>query len=128
MMKFSQIGRILEKLYTDKMMVWRYHDEHKPNGSTESIMDENALYADIPCRISFSTPDKSQSPEIDVNPINHTVKIFCGVNADVKKGDYIKVQRIQDDGTLLSEYDGNINEPAVYTTHKELMFKKDGEA
>jgi hypothetical protein len=127
-MKISGFGKLLATTYTDKLSINRYGKVDNPDGTTGTKLPDIPVYTDIPCRLSFNQEDNPETSKQDVNPIYLQIKVFCGVGVDIRKGDFIEVEKLADDGTVLALYKGTANLPLVYTTHKEILFAKVGDA
>lgn len=127
-MKLSPFGALLETMYGDTMTVYRHTTSTNSDGTTSTELSQNAIYTDIPCRISATKPDYSESLLVDKNPQRAEIKIFCGTKYDIHKGDKIVATKKQDDGTTLITYTGISNLPLVYVTHVEIVLVDVGDA
>ena len=127
-MKLSPFGALLETMYQDTMTVYRYTTSTNSDGTTSTNLSQDAIYTDIPCRISATKPDNSESSLVDKNPQRAEIKIFCSTKYDIHKGDKIVATKKQDDGTTLITYTGTSNLPLVYVTHVEIVLVDVGDA
>jgi hypothetical protein len=127
-MKLSPFGALLETMYVDTMTVYRHTTSTNSDGTTSIKLSQNAIYTDIPCRISATIPDNSESSLVDKNPQRAEIKIFCGTQYDIHKGDKIVATKKQDNGTTLITYTGTSNLPLIYVTHVEIVLVDVGDA
>lgn len=127
-MKLSPFGALLETMYVDTMTVYRYTTSTNSDGTTSIKLSPNAVYTDIPCRISATKPDNSESSLVDKNPQRAEIKIFCSTQYGIHKGDKIVAKKKQDDGTTLITYTGTSNLPLIYVTHTEVVLVDVGDA
>ena len=110
------------------MTVYRYTTSTNSDGTTSTKLSPNAVYTDIPCRISATRPDNSESSLVDKNPQRAEIKIFCSTQYGIHKGDKIVAKKKQDDGTTLITYTGTSNLPLIYVTHTEVVLVDVGDA
>jgi hypothetical protein len=127
-MQLSRFGALLETMYVDTMTVYRHTTSTNSDGTTSINLSQDAIYTDIPCRISATKPDNSESSLDDKNPQRAEIKIFCGTQYDIRKGDKIVATKKQDNGTTLITYTGTSNLPLIYVTHVEIMLVDAGDA
>jgi hypothetical protein len=127
-MKLSLFGELLETMYSDTMTVYRYTTSTNSDGTTSTKLSQNAIYTDIPCRISAVRSDNSESSLVDKNPQRAEIKIFCGTQYDIHKGDKIVATKKQDNGETLITYTGTSNLPLIYVTHAEIVLVDVGDA
>ena len=127
-MKLSPFGALLETMYGDTMTVYRHATSINSDGTTSTKLSPNAVYTDIPCRISATKLDNSESSLVDKNPQRAEIKIFCSTQYGIHKGDKIVAKKKQDDGTTLITYTGTSNLPLIYVTHTEVVLVDVGDA
>ncbi len=127
-MRLSGFGSLLATTYMDVMSINRYVPHENEDGTTGTRLPETPLHEAVPCRISFEQEDNPEPGKQDVNPIYQKIKLFCGVGTDIKKGDFVEAKKVGDDGTVIGLYKGTANLPLVYTTHKEILLVKGGDA
>lgn len=127
-MKLSPFGALLETMYVDTMTVYRHTTSTNSDGTTSIKLSQNAIYTDIPCRISATIPDNSESSLVDKNPQRAEIKIFCSTQYDIHKGDKIVATKKQDNGATLITYTGTSNLPLIYVTHVEIVLVDVGDA
>ena len=127
-MKLSPFGALLEIMYVDTMTVYRHTISTNSDGTTSTKLSPNAVYTDIPCRISATKPDNSESSLVDKNPQRAEIKIFCSTQYDIHKGDKIVATKKQDNGAILITYTGTSNLPLIYVTHVEIVLVDVGDA
>jgi hypothetical protein len=127
-MKLGMVSKVLAKTYKDLMSISRYEAVVGEDGTTQTTLKLIPTYTDIPCRVSFSDSDNSETTKDDSNPIYMEIKVFCGPQVDIKKGDKLVVTCKDDDGTTLKTYNGNANLPFTYVSHKEIRITEVGEA
>ena len=127
-MNLSSYGSLFTSMYSDLMTVYRHAPSTNADGTTSTKLSSIAVYKDIPCRISTTKPDNAETNLDDKNPLYADVKIFCGSQYSIKKGDKIVAIKKQDDGTTLITYTGTSNLPFVYPTHIEIGIVDVGDA
>lgn len=127
-MKISGFKSIISSTYTDIMDIYRHVEVMNTDGTSGIQISQMPLYTGIKCRISFENRDASNTISEDTNPINLQIKIFCEPSVDIKKGDKLIVYRNDDNGNIMSSYEGIANLPFVYTTHKEIEITEIGDA
>lgn len=121
-MRLSDFSGIISTLFTDKMSINRYQEIKNSDETIDTILPDTPLYAEVPCRLSFASRENPDDNEIDDIPIKISPKIFCKIDVDIKAGDFVTVQRIDDDGNITASYSGKVGLSSVFMTHKEVMF------
>lgn len=128
-MKIGRFGKLLTTMYSDKLYIRRYETITNEDYSTSIKLQDLTTIEAIPCRISFATQDLSELTRIDYNNIEMQVKVFCSFNTDIKKGDLVRVERMQDeDNTEIESYEGIAGLPYRFSTHQEFIIIQKGEA
>jgi hypothetical protein len=127
-MKLSKFSKLLTPMYTDIMTVYRTEPKENSDGTTSVKLSETPVYEDIPCRISTTKADNSESTADDTNPQYSEIKVFCAPDYVIRKGDKIVAVKKQDDGTTLITYTGTANLPFAFVTHKEIVLAEVGDA
>ena len=122
-MKLSGFSGIIKSMLTDKMSINRYSNKDEEDGTTTTVLPDTPLYTDVPCRVSFlSSGEKPNDKDVDDTPIELVPKIFCQLSADLREGDFIVVNRFNDEGEVIATYAGKVGLPSVFITHKEALF------
>ena len=121
-MKLGGFSKILESMFTDKMSIRRYQDVTNDDKTTDIILPDTPLYEGVPCRLSFVSGENPEEKEIDDVPVSNVMKIFCGECVNIRAGDFIKVERFNDDGVVIATYAGKVGLPSKYITHQEVLF------
>lgn len=122
-MKLSGFAGIFSTMFTDKMSIARYVDKDNEDGSTTTVLSDSPLYTEVPCRISFlSSGEKPNDKDVDDTPIKDVPKIFCELGTDIREGDFVTVERFDDEGKVIATYSGKVGLPSVFITHKEALF------
>ena len=134
MVKLSKVSKIYNSLYTDRLTVQRFvaadesnESSYNEDGTLKVGEELVTIYEDKKCRISFSSKD-NETPELDVNKIEQQIKLFCDVTLEIKKGDYLKIDRMSDDGCVLATYEAIASLPFKYVSHQEIYLTKTGYA
>ena len=127
-MNLSSFGNILQSMYTDEMDIYRYTEVEDTDGTTTTKLSNSPLYTDVPCRISFSSPDEPETTREERNPIYLRIKVFCSSTVDISKGDRIIARRLDEHKNVLATYEGTANLPYVFVTHKEILLTEVGDA
>lgn len=127
-MRLSKFSKIMSKMYTDKMEVKRHEEVTNDDGTTGIQLLTVSKLDNVPCRISFVTKDYPLTSLEDKNPIRLDVKVFCDVDVDIKKGDLLIIDRLDDNGQTITTYKGISNLPYRFVTHQEIELVKVGEA
>lgn len=115
----------LEQYYTDRCTTYRYGPVLEEDGTTTEKLDmENPILVDHACRISYvaNRQEDPKDSDVDSNPILTQPKIFINQAADVKAGDYMVAQKMDDDGkTVIFTYSGPIGLPFAHESHLEFQ-------
>lgn len=104
----------IARLYTDLAEIYRHSQVDNDDGSSDYILPDAPIYANIPCRISFERIDPPFEQAEGGRPITTSVKIFADPKTDIKAGDYINVARGNE------VYSGSAGQPAMYESHLEV--------
>lgn len=115
----SWTRKYLRRMYTDKAAVQRYVETVADDGTTEVTVDPVDI-ATYPCRVSFSQQDTQDNTQEDISPKVLGVKLFFDIDADIRKGDVITVNKMAEDGTILQIIKGNAALPSMYVNHIEV--------
>lgn len=121
-MRLGDFAGIITTMFSDKMDITRYVDIEMEDGSTQTALPDTPLHTDVSCRISFSSEENPGDTDIDNTPLKLTPKIFCGLGADLRAGDYVTVRRLDDNNEVIATYSGKVGLPAIYSSHKEALF------
>ena len=124
-MKISGLGKLFALMYDDRMDIYRTSRSNNEDCTTSISYDPTPLYADVRCRLSFSSDDTGSDSEVDRNPVRFNPKLFCGADVDLRAGDYVVVRRYADSGSLMVSYEGPVAMPSRYTTHQEALMHID---
>lgn len=127
-MLVSKFKKALDLLYTDSMDIYRHLEIVTDDGTTYTNPATIPLYQNVRCRISFNSSDASESSLEDRNPIRLSVKVFCGPETDLQKGDKLIIRRLDNSGNIMRSYKGIANLPLIYPTHKEAQLIEVGDA
>lgn len=127
-MRLGNFAKLLNIGFSDRLSVIRNIPYKNSDGTTGIRREVHPIYRDIPCRISFSFWDMPESSSLERNPIFQQVKIFCGIDTKLKKGDEVTVERIGDNSEVIHTYGGTLGNPNIFETHQELLFFQGGEA
>ena len=114
--------------YTDRLSVKRHVEIINSDGTTGLSLPNTPIYDDVQCRISFNQTDNPEPGKEDSNPIYMQIKLFCAPELDIRKGDSLVAQRLNDDGSVLKTYTGKSNLPLQYASHLEVMMTEVGDA
>lgn len=120
-MRLGDFAKIITTTFADKMSINRYVDKETEDGSTETILPDEPIYTDVPCRISFSFDESPKDREVDEVPVKNICKVFCSTNVDIRAGDFVTVNRFDDDRNVIATYSGKMGLPSVFITHKEAL-------
>ncbi|MBS4958414.1 hypothetical protein [Clostridium sp.] len=107
----------LERLWKDKMSIYRYVDE-TINGVTKS--KEKLIAENIKCK--YSKGSLSDIGE-EVPSIENSYTVFCGLDVDIMEGDKIVVT--QSNGRIITL---RVGEGFPYSKHQEFTVKRDDKA
>lgn len=131
MVNFKSIQKIHRKLmYHDKCDIYKYEVGTNPNGSKSTKKTKVPIYADVPCKISFSDRiwDTFHHNLVDTTPYEKQPKIFMEVEYHVEAGYYIEARRYDPgSGELLFTYEGQSGLPQVFLTHQEILLDMRGD-
>ncbi len=103
---------VLEGLYEDKCTVTIRHGDKVDEETLETVPDEEILYFDIPCRLSYG---HSRT----INGLMHDgseqdITLFVGPDVEIPTGSRIKVSR----ASVIMHF-GRSGLPSVYMSHRE---------
>ena len=121
-MRLGDFSRIIETTFVDKMSITRYEDKENADGSTDTVLPDAPLHEEVPCRISFPFDESPKDSDVDNVPVKNVCKIFCKRDTDIRAGDFVTVQRFDDDGNVIATYSGKAGLSSVFITHKEALF------
>ncbi len=120
--KLHSFFPILNLLLSDKMDILRYNSYINEDGTTGIGLIPVPVATGVSCRISFSSRDNPKDEMVDENPIRYSPKIFCPPDTDIQTGDEIVIKRLQDNGSVMEVYEGQVGQFARYPTHLEAAF------
>lgn len=124
-MRLEGLGSLLSILYNDRMDIYRTQRRANDDTTIDISYEPTPLYTDVSCRLSFSSDDTGADAEVDRNPVRFNPKLFCSSRVDLRAGDYVKIYRMADDGSVMSEYEGTVAKPSKYSTHQEAFVRID---
>lgn len=107
---------MFEILYTGRATV--YEKQPVKNATTaRTTFEKQAVYTDIPCRLSFESSNHASYVE-NVAEAEQLVRLFCAPDYQIKKGSEIEVT--QNGQTVLYV---SASEPARYINHIEINLR-----
>lgn len=112
-----RVRKAVERLYTDVCDVVERRDYVDPKTKITRKNQEVKVYENLPCRVSFETVKAASETESASN-VEQSVKLFVSPDVDIKSGSKVIVNR----GGNIVEYSAS-GEPAVYSSHKEILLK-----
>jgi hypothetical protein len=116
-MYIARHRRIIEKMYTDRVIVYRYSKIKDPV-TKETKLVPQPVYTDQPCRLSQIALGKNDQTEAQ-NEIRYETKLFIAPEIDIRQGDLLEVTR----GTVTrKKY--TAGEPFLYSTHQEVSLQR----
>ncbi|HIZ55314.1 MAG TPA: hypothetical protein H9671_03800 [Firmicutes bacterium] len=121
----GMVSRLIAQLFEDRASVYRSEEGKNPDGTTASGLQEIPVLQDLPCRISFPYQVNLDQPYnicTQNNPERMRGKLFLPPETDIRKGDFIRVQRRE--AETLTEYIGYAGVPIHYSTHIEVIFEE----
>lgn len=127
-MKIAAFGPLLTSTYTDNMDIYRHTQVTNADGTIGIGIPATPVHSKVKCRLSFESRDYPKSDLEDTNPINLQLKIFCGPYTDIKKGDRLVANRIDENGNVMKSYQGTANLPFIFATHQEVEVVESGDA
>ena len=114
--KMVKVRKALESLYSGTCTITEHQKVKKENKSTG--FQDVVVHEDIPCRLSFSTINTTNSTGGGASAVSQSVKVFLASDIQVKPGSKLTIT--QNDVT--TEYKSS-GEPAFYTTHQEIVLE-----
>lgn len=117
----------VEFMYDKQATIKRYEEFEKPSGA--SGMDWVPKHVNVPCRIStLGSSSLNNTDQEDANKIIYDEKLILSRIYDIRAGDEVIVNEV-DDGVLLSsvKYEST-RKPFVYVSHQEVLLKFKGYA
>jgi len=115
-MDLTRHRRAIERMYTDKVTVYRYVQVKDPV-TKETKLVPQLVYTTHPCRISQRALGQNNQTEAQ-NEIRYETKLFIAPELDIRQGDLFEVAR----GTVTRRY--TAGEPFVYPTHQEVSIQR----
>lgn len=112
----KQARKAIESLYDSACTVIEYRQEKDPV-TKKTTSREVELYQDKPCKLSYSSINKSNQTEA-ANSATQIIKVFIAPELDIKAGSKLVITR---KGRTV-EYK-NSGVPAVYDTHQEIVLE-----
>jgi len=116
-MNIERHRRAIERLYTDRAMIYRYQPVKDPETKTTKLVPQ-PVYTDHPCRISQRALGQNNQTEAQ-NEIRYETKLFISPELDIRQGDLLEVTR----GTVARRY--TAGEPFPYSTHQEVSLQRE---
>lgn len=99
------------------------------DGTTSISTELSQVLTNVPCRISFQQFDSSDNFTEVANARKVEVKVFCNTAIDIRKGDKIVVERVEDvDGAALQSFTGYASQPSKFASHQEIVLAESGVA
>ena len=120
-MRFGNLGLLYTMIYDDRMDVYRHTDIVNEDGTNYTNIEEEPLYTNIPCRISFEYRDLKNDGPSEADKISYMPKVFCLPEVDLKPGDYVIITRYTDNKDHTRVFKGHLGDPAWYSTHQEAI-------
>lgn len=99
--------------YDKKLDIYGSVEYTKPNGADAIKFDK--VYSDIPCRVSVVNLNNTNQQE--ANQLNHSLKLFCKPDIEIKAGSKIKI----DGEKFMTTTTG---EPMGYASHQEVYIHR----
>lgn len=115
-MIYSRHRRAIEKMYTDRVSVYR-HESIKDPITKETKLVPVTIYEDRPCRISQTGLGRNDQSEAQ-NDIEYESKLFIAPELELQQGDMLEVTR----QTVTRKY--TTGEPFTYSTHQEISLQR----
>lgn len=116
------VRKFAEGTFVDRMDIYRHTSSVSETGVTEIDFPEKPLYADVPCRLSWSELESPRNVNEDYTPVELPIKIICKYDQDIVAGDYVIVTRYTGKD-VIGTYKGICADSAIYESHKELYFR-----
>lgn len=127
MIDFRPFGNLLNDLmYTDTMNIIGYTDTLDEDGAT--IQESVIVAKNVPCKLDFDNLDNPDSSTVDRDRISVVIRVFCGLDTPISKGNTVIAQRNDQDGRMLAVYYGQAGLPAPLLYHTEFMLLQEGQA
>lgn len=114
--KMVKARKAVEMFYTGTCTVVEYQEVKKANKST--AFEEVVVLENQPCRLSYSTIDRTSGTDTGASSIVKITKLHISPDINVKAGSKIIVT--QNNATEVYK---NSGEPAIYTTHQEIVLE-----
>ncbi|CEO27136.1 hypothetical protein [Paraclostridium sordellii] len=119
-MRLSQLSKYLDIMYTDRMTISRYIDVELEDGSIKEVLDYKSKLKDIPCRISTIKEDEHNLRQQYENRELVKFKVFCSIDTEIFKGDFITLERIID-GKCVDIIKAIAGKPIKYDIDQEFV-------
>lgn len=123
---YSKHRAAIERLYTDRVTVYRYGDAKDPN-TKKTKQTPQPAHSNQPCRLSQKALGQNGQTEAQ-NDIRYETKLFLAPETEILQGDMLEVTRgrLTPSGweaiALARKY--TAGEPFVYSTHQEISIQR----
>lgn len=114
--KMVKARKAVEMFYTGTCTVVEYQEVKKANKST--AFEEVVVLENQPCRLSYSTIDRTSGTDTGASSVVKITKLHISPDINVKAGSKIIVTQ-----NNVTEVYKNSGEPAIYTTHQEIVLE-----
>lgn len=118
--KLRAVGNIHKALmYGDTCTIARFNKTVDEFGDTVPAR-KHVVYRGVKCKISFSNKDNPSDSNGVYMPILKQVTIYCGLEYDIKSGDYIEAKRTDTLDGINTIVKGRCGQPNRFDSHQEL--------
>lgn len=119
MYSLSPFSGVIESTFKDTMTVFRKVQVLNDDKTTSLVNSRVIDYDNKPCRLSFGTIHNLKDTDVDGNYVKTNPKLFYSKSVILQPGDEITIQILDDNGSVLSIYSGQVGLPSTYVTHSE---------
>ncbi|MGL5642334.1 MAG: hypothetical protein ACRDDM_08695 [Paraclostridium sp.] len=111
----TQAKKAISSLYNGLCTIYEYKEVTDPN-TKRTTHKELLTLENQPCRLSFK--NITQSKDGDISKLTQVIKLFIDTDCEVAPGSKIVVTQ----NNVTTEYK-NSGQPAIYTSHKEIILE-----
>lgn len=113
--KNALVTSAIKSLWGDKMTVVGKVEIKGPASAITNFEDEE-LYLNVPCRVSFKTVVSATDENLAKQ--GQSIKVYCDSSLEIPPGSILKIELEHKQG-VITEYKQS-GKPAIYSVHQEI--------
>ncbi len=124
--KLRNYSKVLNAvMYRDTFTLSRMGEPKKDKYGATISAEREVIYEDKPCKFSFTNIDQPTDGNDVYVPVLKEVKVFTDLDYDIKSGDLIRGERLDDKTGVTQVIEGICGEPNRYDYHQEITLQLD---